>query len=29
MSKKSSIKIVAKSDKVSQLDFQNNQHRLL
>jgi len=29
MSGKSSIKIVARSDKVSPLDLQNNQHRLL
>jgi len=29
MSEESSIKIAARSDKVSLLDLQNNQHRLL
>jgi len=29
MSEESSIKIAARSDKVSPLDLQNNQHRLL
>jgi len=28
MSEESSIKIAAQSDKVSQLDLQNNQHRV-
>jgi len=28
MSEESSIKITARSDKVSQLDLQNNQHRV-